>query len=288
MKKKLYDIFNPNIKFVFGGLFFIILSLFYLIFFNRFNKIESYPIYLIQSYFLIILIIYIYKILKFELNKIIDKNKYLKMYRDDSKLRNNISLIFSLSLNIIYVLFKFITGIFYKSLWLISFAIYYLILVITRLNLIKTELNKNKTIKDEYLKYRLSAITLLFINIFLTIVILIIVNQDIIISYNKVITISIAAYTFYLMVSSIANLIKYRKFKSPLILASKVLNVVTSLVSILSLTIAMLGTFGAEKIKFNETMIMATGGGISIIIIIISLYMIIRSTEYLNDWLSFW
>lgn len=283
MKKKLYDIFNPNIKFVFGGLFFIILSLFYLIFFNRFNKIESYPIYLIQSYFLIILIIYIYKILKFELNKIIDKNKYLKMYRDDSKLRNNISLIFSLSLNIIYVLFKFITGIFYKSLWLISFAIYYLILVITRLNLIKTELNKNKTIKDEYLKYRLSAITLLFINIFLTIVILIIVNQDIIISYNKVITISIAAYTFYLMVSSIANLIKYRKFKSPLILASKVLNVVTSLVSILSLTIAMLGTFGAEKIKFNETMIMATGGGISIIIIIISLYMIIRSTEYLND-----
>lgn len=254
-----------------------------MIFFNRFNKIESYPIYLIQSYFLIILIIYIYKILKFELNKIIDKNKYLKMYRDDSKLRNNISLIFSLSLNIIYVLFKFITGIFYKSLWLISFAIYYLILVITRLNLIKTELNKNKTIKDEYLKYRLSAITLLFINIFLTIVILIIVNQDIIISYNKVITISIAAYTFYLMVSSIANLIKYRKFKSPLILASKVLNVVTSLVSILSLTIAMLGTFGAEKIKFNETMIMATGGGISIIIIIISLYMIIRSTEYLND-----
>ena len=159
MKKKLYDIFNPNIKFVFGGLFFIILSLFYLIFFNRFNKFESYPIYLIQSYFLIILIIYIYKILKFELNKIIDKNKYLKMYRDDSKLRNNISLIFSLSLNIIYVLFKFITGIFYKSLWLISFAIYYLILVITRLNLIKTELNKNKTIKDEYLKYRLSAIT---------------------------------------------------------------------------------------------------------------------------------
>ena len=283
MKKKLYDIFNPNIKFVFGGLFFIILSLFYLIFFNRFNKIESYPIYLIQSYFLIIFIIFIYKILKFELNKIIDKNKYLKMYRDDSKLRNNISLIFSLSLNIIYVLFKFITGIFYKSLWLISFAIYYLILVITRLNLIKTELNKNKTIKDEYLKYRLSAITLLFINIFLTIVILIIVNQDIIISYNKVITISIAAYTFYLMVSSIANLIKYRKFKSPLILASKVLNVVTSLVSILSLTIAMLGTFGAEKIKFNETMIMATGGGISIIIIIISLYMIIRSTEYLND-----
>ena len=283
MKKKLYDIFNPNIKFVFGGLFFIILSLFYLIFFNRFNKFESYPIYLIQSYFLIILIIYIYKILKFELNKIIDKNKYLKMYRDDSKLRNNISLIFSLSLNIIYVLFKFITGIFYKSLWLISFAIYYLILVITRLNLIKSELNKSKTIKDEYLKYRLSAITLLFINIFLIIVILIIVNQNIIISYNKVITISIAAYTFYLMISSIANLIKYRKLKSPLISASKVLNVVTSLISMLSLTIAMLGTFGTEKIKFNETMIMATGGGISIIIIIISLYMIIRSTEYLND-----
>ena len=283
MRKKLYNIFHPNIKLVSGGAFFIILSLLYLIFFKRFRKFESYPIYLIQSYFLIIITIKVYEILKFKINKIIEKNKYLKLYRDDSKLRYKVSLISSLSLNVIYVLFKFITGIFYKSLWLISFAIYYLILVITRLNLIKEEFKKNKTIKDEYLQYRKSAITLLFINVFLTIIILIIVNQDIIISYNQIVTISIAVYTFYLLISSIVNLFKYRKLKSPLISASKVVNVITSLISILSLEIAMLGTFGAEKEMFNELMIMATGGGICTIIIFISLYMIIKSTEYLNN-----
>lgn len=282
MKKKIYSLFHPKDKMIFGGVIFIILSLLYLIYLDRFEKPESYILYLLMSYSLVIICIKVYEIIKILINKIVEKNKYLKMYRDDLKLRHKISLICSLILNTIYVLFKFITGIFYKSLWLIAFAIYYLILVITRYNLTKEELKKSKYLKDEYLKYRISAITLLFINLFLMIIILIIVNEKIIISYNQNITIAIAVYTFYLMISSIMNLIKYRKLKSPLISASKIVNVITSLVSMLSLEIAMLGTFGADKIQFNEFMIMTTGGGISIIIIIISLYMIIKSTEWLN------
>lgn len=45
----------------------------------------------------------------------------------------------------------------------------------------------------------------------------------------------------------------------------------------------MLSTFGADNMKFNEIMVMATGGGISIIILSICLYMIINKTEYLYN-----
>lgn len=280
--KKWYKIFCPNNFIVFCNLIFIILSLTYLIVFDKFNTPISYVLYLVMSYALITICVKIFKLLNNIFYKIVEHNKYLKKYVGDPKLRNRISLFCSLLLNVIYVVFKLISGICYKSLWFISFAIYYLILVIMRARIAKEEMSKNTTLKDEYLKYRKTGINLLFMNIFLTIIILVIVNQKIMITYDIVIAIAIAVYTFYLMISSIINLIKYRKYKSPLISSAKVVNVITSLISMLSLEVTMLSTFGADEIEFNEIMIMATGGGISIIIIIISLFMIIKSTEWIN------
>ncbi len=91
--------------------------------------------------------------------------------------------------------------------------------------------------------------------------------------------ITVAVYTFYLLFNSILSLIKYHKYKSPLMSASKVINVITSLVSLISLEIVLIPTFGNETTDFFEIMIIATGGGIALIIVAISLFMIIKSTE---------
>lgn len=282
MKKVVYNLMHPNNKIVIIETLFIVLSLFYLIFLDRFNKVEAYILYLLMAYSFAVLSIKVYEIVKKIINFIIAKNKYLKIYRDNTLVKHKVDLVLSLTVNVMYVFFKLISGIIYKSLWFISFAIYYLILALARATLIKEELNTNKTLKDEYLQYRKTGIILLFINIFLLIIILIVVNQKIIISYNNSITITIAAYTFYLMTISIINMIKYHKLKKLLVSGAKIINIVISLVSMLSLEIVMLGTFGNEKIEFNEILIITTGGGIGIIIIIISLYMIIKSTKWLN------
>ena len=236
-----------------------------------------------MSYFFIVICIKIFSVLKNNINRFIDNNKYLKKYKEDHKLKYKISLFLSLGLNIFYVIFKLTSGILYKSLWFISFAIYYIILVIMKLNIAEYEIKKKASLKEEYKKYRNTGIILLFMNVFLMIVILVIVNQHIVIPYNMIIAIGVACYTFNLLISSIINMIKYRKYKSPLMSSSKTINFIASLISMLSLEVIMLSTFGAEQIQFNEIMIMATGGGISLIIIIISLYMIIKSTEWINN-----
>jgi len=281
--KKLYKLFHPSNLIVLLGAVFIILSMTYLIVLDKFNTPISYILYLVMAFAFAILVIKIYDILNYKINKFIDSKEILRKYRDDHILKYQVSLFTSLGLNVIYVLFKFISGIYFKSLWLISFAIYYFILVILRLNIAKNEFKKNKTLIDEYNSYKKIGIILLFINLFLTMIILVIVNGESLKSYNMIVAISVAVYTFYLMINSIITLIKYRKYKSPLMTSAKVVSVVTSMVSMLSLEIIMLSTFGSEKIDFNETMIMATGGGIAIIILGISLYMIIKSTEFLNN-----
>lgn len=260
----------------------IIVSLIYLIFYDGFGTTISYVLYLIMTYSLIIICVKMYWIIKNKINRYIDNNKYLKRYRNDHKLRYKISLIVSLFFNVIYALFKLIMGIYYKSIWFITFAIYYLLLIIIRTNIINEELKSTDDLRGEYFKYRNTGIILLLVNVILTMIILIIVNQKIIIIYPNYLAITVATYTFYLIITSIYSLIKYRKYKSPLISSSKILNVVTSLVSLISLEMILIPTFGNNNTEFFEIMIMATGGGIALIIIAISLYMIMTATDYLN------
>lgn len=261
----------------------IIVSLIYLIFFNGFGSPLSYILYLLMTYSLIVICIKLYNIFKIKINSFIDNNTYLRKYKNDYKLKYKISLFSSLFFNLIYACFKLISGIIFKSIWFISFSLYYILLVVIRTNIVKEEIKEKTNLKNEYIKYRKIAIILLFTNVILTMIILIIVNQKIMNIYPNWIAISIAVYTFYLIFISVYNLIKYRKYKSPLISASKIINVVTSLVSLISLEIVLIPTFGIEKIEFFEIMIMSTGICIEIIIIIISFYMIIKSTEWLNE-----
>ena len=279
MKKILY----PKTYILLIGLSTIIISLIYLIFYNGFGSSISYILYLIMTYFLIVICIKIYNIIRFKIDRFIDNNKYLKEYKNNHELRYKISLFISLTLNIIYSIFKLLSGIIIKSFWFISFALYYFLLIILRLNIAREETKDNSNLKDEFIKYRKTGIILLFTNVILTIIILIIVNQKIMKVYPDWIAITVAVYTFYLIFNSIFSLIKYRKYQSPLISASKVINVITSFVSLISLEIILIPTFGNGETKFFEIMIMATGGGIALIIIIISFYMIIKSTEWLNS-----
>lgn len=278
MKRFLY----PKDHILLAGLLTILISLTYLIFFDGFGTIVSYVLYLIMTYFLIVICIRVYMVIKVKINKFIDNDKYLSKYKEDHKLRYKISLFVSLILNVIYSLFKLLSGIVFKSFWFISFSLYYFLLVILRSNIAKEELNGDIDLKVEYTSYRKTGVILLFTNIILTMIILIIVNQKIVNIYPNWMAITVAVYTFYLLFTSIYGLIKYRKYKSPLISASKVINVITSLVSLISLEIILIPTFGGDQAGFFEIMIMITGGGIALIIIIISLYMIIKSTEWLN------
>lgn len=163
-------------------------------------------------------------------------------------------------LNILFSIFKLITGIIYKSSWFICFGIYYLLLVILRIKIgiseFKVKVNKN--FKEEYYQYRLIAIILLLTNIIVTMIILIIINQKITNIYPTTLAITSSVYTFYLITISIYNLIKYRKLNNPLISSSKVISVITSLISLMSLETILIPTFGTNNYDFFNIMIIST------------------------------
>lgn len=242
----------------------------------------AYISYVLSFYALIIFCIWFYKVCKFS-NEAIKKNKYYRLYKKYSLLITKILLYFSLSTNLIYGLFKLGTGIYYKSWWFITFAIYYLLLCFMKSSIVKhINNNGNITLKKEYEKLKSTGITLLFFNLLLTIIIILIIRQNQVISYNGFLIYLVALYDFYLIISAIINVIKYRKEHSPLIAATKCISLTVAMISMVSLEVAMVYHFGNNDTNFKLIMTGSMGFVICIINSIMSIYMIVKANKYLR------
>ena len=84
-------------------------------------------------------------------------------------------------------------------------------------------------------------------------------------------------YTFYIMICSAASLINCRRMESPFLSAVKVLNFVSALMSVLGLQTAMIAQFSVNDENFRRMMNAITGGFIWSAVILIAVYMLVRS-----------
>jgi hypothetical protein len=65
---------------------------------------------------------------------------------------------------------------------------------------------------------------------------------------------------------------------------SKIIKLAAALFSMLFLETAMFAQFGGEmSLKNQQIMIMATGGGISVIVVTLAVYMIVCCTKEISD-----
>ena len=87
-----------------------------------------------------------------------------------------------------------------------------------------------------------------------------------------------AAYSIFLIALAVNNVVKYRRFKSPILSAVKAIGFLASLVSILMFQTTLLEYFG-ENTEFIRRMDTVTGAGVAAVIIIIAVDMIRKGTK---------
>ena len=116
----------------------------------------------------------------------------------------------------------------------------------------------------------------------LTGIVVLMVHQNRGFHYPGFLIYAMAAYAFYAVTVAIIHIVKTRRHKSPVLSAAKAINLVAALVSILSLTTAMLAQFGGDDAVFRRTMTAATGGGVCTIVIGMAVYMIVRANRALK------
>lgn len=206
-------------------------------------------------------------------------------YMTDHTFKARVSLYLSLGINLLYSVFKFLTGICYASVWLGALAIYYSLLATLRFLLLR-HMKRNQTapspnLISEYRRYRLCGYLLIGVHIVLAGMVVQMVQQNQSYQYPGTMIYAVAAYTFWTVTVSILNLVKYRRYASPVLSASKILCLASALVSLLALETAMIARFGEDE-SFRRTMVSLTGTAVCLIVLGMSIYMVIRSNRELK------
>ena len=122
------------------------------------------------------------------------------------------------------------------------------------------------------------------LNFSLTGAVMMILYQNKGFEYHGILIYVMASYTFYMTTHAIVDLIKYRRYHSPVMTISKVIALSAALVSMLALETAMFSQFGGDMAPENKWLMIAlTGAGVSIIVIVMSVYMIAKTAQEIKE-----
>lgn len=246
------------------------------------ESLLAYISYVCSAYSLIIVCARLSTISISNLKKRIHKNKIIHRYLIDSSFQMHVSLLNSTCINLVFAILKLVYGIWDQSIWFGTLAVYYITLTMMRCMLL-WHINKNEigsNLKLEYKQYRNCGIILLLMNIVLSGVVILVIRNNESFQYPGYLIYVVALYAFYSIITAIKNVIQYRKYNSPVLSASKIINLVTALVSMLSLETAMIMQFGNQRdAEFRRMMTSLTGSAVCALVFAIAIYMIFYATK---------
>ncbi len=249
----------------------------------------AYVIYVFSFYSLTVLCLACWKILPVYYKNVrgrVYDNKYVNRYLTDTAFKTHINLYRSLAINLLYVVLNVVSAVIYSTYWFAIFAVYYAIMAVMRFLLTcyirKNQIGKNRL--GELRRSRLCAYILMTVNLTLSSAVLMMVYFHCSFQYQGFLIYVIAMYTFYITTTAIIDMIRYRKYNSPIMSVSNAIKMAAALVSMLFLETAMFSQFGQEMSPENQRiMIIATGAGISVIVVAMAVYIIIRTTKEIRE-----
>lgn len=208
-----------------------------------------------------------------------EKNKYVRQWQSDARLRVNVSLYGSLAWNALYGLLQLWLGFYHHTFWFYSLGAYYICLGVMRFFLLlhTRRYAPGEKMRSELKKYCACGWVFLVMNLSLALIIFFMLYWNRTFVHHMITAIAMAAYTFTSFTFAIINVVKYRKYNSPVFSASKAITLAAALVSMLTLESTMLTAFGEGTMSALEQkwMLGATGIGISVLIVAMAIYMIV-------------
>lgn len=246
----------------------------------------AYISYALAAYTLTVWCIKIPNLIKF-FKVFKNENKYARRWQDDTRLRVNVSLYGALGWNALYGIFQLWLGFYHHTFWFYSLGAYYICLGVMRFFLVRhtSKYAPGEKMQTELMKYRACGWVFLVMNLALALIIFFMVYWNRTFEHHMITAIAMAAYTFTALTAAIVNVIKYRKYNSPVFSASKAISLAAALVSMLTLESTMLTTFsdGTMTATAQKWMLGATGGVISALIVATAIYMIVVGTKKLGQ-----
>jgi hypothetical protein len=260
---------------------------------GRQESVFAYIIYVVSAYALTSLIVSFPKMRAdtknfIETNKSINRvktvvynNKYGNLFVTDVSLRVKIGLYGSLLFSFIYAGYKLFAAFQYASFWFGAEAVFYIVVSFVLFILLRNVRKDGTDLKKEYRVYRFCGYLLFALNAALTGVVYQMINHGMKRDYPGLMIYAAAIFVFYCVIGDIIDLIRYRKYNSPVLSAAKQFSFARSLVAMFGLQTAMFGTFNDDEL-LERIMNNITGGLVCCAIFAMAVIMVVNSFKKLK------
>ena len=245
-----------------------------------------YAISAIALTYLVYIIVYFAPTIKKAIINTLKKHKFTNELLESYGYRSIIFAIFSFIINIAYAVFQGVIAILSGSIWYGALATYYIAISCIRGGVVavsrkRKQLGETFTLEKQLKSYRNCGIYLVFLNFALLGAIVQMVLSDQGFKYAGIMIYVMATYAFYKLGMSIYNLFKARSHNDYTIQSIKNISFADALVSILALQTALLYTFSENYQPYLPNSL--TGGAVSLAIIAMGIYMIIKGNRELRE-----
>ena len=215
-----------------------------------------------------------------------NENKYALRWREDTRLRVNVSLYGSLVWNTLYGIFQLWLGFYHHTFWFYSIGAYYVCLAVMRFFLVlhTRKYAPGEQMRTELQKYRACGWVFLVMNLALTLIVFFMLYWNRTFTHHMITAITMAAYTFTAFTTAIVNIVRYKKYNSPVFSATKAISFASACVSMLTLTSTMLTTFndGSMDVFAQKMILGSVGFSVSGVVVIMAISMIVKGTKLLK------
>ena len=253
----------------------------YAFMFSTQSSVVSIVAYVVSAYTLTVACCRMPVIIK-KIKEYLYSNKRSNLYLTDADVRARVSLNVGWLVNLGYSAFKLVLGIIYGSMWFLAEAEYYILLTALKFWLIKSDKKHADNSAYMWKCFNRCGWWLLLLNFLMTCIISQVIFRNEVYEYNGLVIYASAAYTFYRLIMSVVQIVKYHSARNHVLSASKRLNLSASLMSLFALQTAMLTQFGSMEGMSNRVANGATGAAVSVAVICISVLMIIKSRKQLT------
>lgn len=211
-----------------------------------------------------------------------EENRYMKRWRSDPRLRIRMTLTGNVLWNGAYALLQLGMAVWHGSAWFYSLAAYYLSLAVMRFSLMRHTARHmpGERMRQELSRYRACGWSFLAVNLALSGMMLYMIREGRVTRHHEITTIAMAVYTFTSLTVAIVNVIRYRKYNSPVFSASKAISLAAACVSVLTLENTMLTTFGKDMERETQQLFLGlSGAAISAFILVMAICLIVHGSK---------
>lgn len=208
----------------------------------------------------------------------------LKKRRKDYFFRTLSSSAAAASINVLFVVYNAVLGIFYMRIWNISICVYYIFLAVIRTIIVnfmrKSDINSPEQKKKRRKIFIKTHILLLIMNLSMAAPIYAMVTGNRAYGFGLIPAISTAAYTTYRAAAAFVNFKRSRNSDNILVKEIYVINLADAMMAVLILQDTLI-TVGSTKQKNDDMTVFSavTSGVILGFILIISIYSFIKGIK---------